>query len=508
MLAIIVFGGTALVALAYLFTLPVALYFLDRKGLRKYPSFSPLSGFTDLRHIYLSACGYRSRDLYEAHKRAPILRTGPNSLSFGDTQAVRDIYGHGTKCIKDLNYVVLGGTHTHLFDVVDRSEHSRKRKILSAAFAIKNLERWEFKVARTTGRLLRALDNHCTGPLPDGQAIASPVDLTLDFGKWINLFTIEAINSIALSANMDLLDKGTDEVTAQRLDGTTYKARYRQAQNQSALGQATFVWDYQHYPWLVKLSKLSPKWREVWQKAQPWDDVIYHQAATRLQRYLNGEELDDFFSSLMEDKQKKPNNLEWGEIVAEVSAIINAGADTTAIALTQTLREEVDSVLDEDEVVAAHDKVKNLPFLRACLDEALRILPPTSAGLPRRTPPEGAQIMGEWIPGDTSVSMTIYAAHRDPDIFPDPETYRPERWLDAEARKRMEPYFIPFSAGARGCIGRNISYLEQTMVLASLVHRYEFALPSSDWKLARHEAFNLIVGEMPIKIWRRQMGAT
>ena len=39
----------------------------------------------------------------------------------------------------------------------------------------------------------------------------------------------------------------------------------------------------------------------------------------------------------MEDKQKKPNNLEWGEIVAEVSAIINAGADTTVIALTQVL---------------------------------------------------------------------------------------------------------------------------------------------------------------------------
>ena len=206
---------------------------------------------------------------------------------------------------------------------------------------------------------------------------------------------------------MDLLDKGTDIVTAQKPYGTLYEAPYRHAQNETSKTQATFILDYDHYFLLEKLSKLIPKWRRVWQDAAPWNDVVYHQAAVRLQRYMNGESVDDFFSALMEDKSGRPNNLEWGDIVAEVSAIINAGADTTAIALTQvlalllqhpqhpqTLRKEVDSVLNEDELVARYDKVKNLPFLRACLDEGLRLIPPTSAGLPRRTPPEGALILG------------------------------------------------------------------------------------------------------------------
>ncbi|KAL4877972.1 cytochrome P450 [Aspergillus karnatakaensis] len=517
MFGVLFFAGTALTAVTYIFIFPFIYYFYDPKGLRKYPNFSPLSGLTDLRHIYLSACGYRSRDLYHAHKNAPILRIGPNSLSFGDTRAVKDIYGHGTKCFKDVNSDVLSGSHRQLFDVVDKTDHSRKRKVLSAAFAIKHLERWEFKVAHSTQRLIKAIDSHCTTPMLPGHTSPDPEDVNFDYGKYINLFTIEAINSIALSSEMDLLDTGTDMVTAQRMDGTTYRARYRHAQNQLAIGQAVFVWDYKHYPWIAWLSKLSPKWRKVWKDGEPWEDVVYHQAVTRLKRYLAGEKLDDFFSSLMDDKQGAPNNLEWGEIVAEVSAIINAGADTTAIALTQVLdlllhhpdclrklREEVDAVLDGNDIVAPYDKVKNLPYLRACLDEALRIIPPTSAGLPRRTPPEGAQIMGEWIPGDTSVSMTIYAAHRDENIFPEPETYCPERWLDEENRKRMEPYFIPFSAGARGCIGRNISYLEQTVVLATLVRRYEFALKSPEWELKRHEAFNLVVGEMPLKVWRRE----
>ncbi|KAF2183721.1 cytochrome P450 [Zopfia rhizophila CBS 207.26] len=388
--------------------------------------------------------------------------------------------------------------------------------MMSAAFAIKNLERWEYKVANLTRRLVVAFDKLCTSPLSKEQVRADPADLTLDFNKWINLWTIEAINNIALSSTLGLLEQGSDAVTAEKPDGTLYKARYWQAQNQTSYAQATFVWDYDNFHLLSWLSNLVPNWRSVWKEAEPWNDVVLHQAAERLRKYQAGEKLDDFFTCLMEDKSGSPNNLEWGEIVSEISVIINAGADTTAIALTQLmellirhpnelshLRQELDLVLDKDEIVAPYDKVKDLPFLKACLDEGLRIFPPTSAGLPRRTPSEGAQILGQWIPGDTSVSMTIYATHRDPTVFPNPEEFQPSRWLDPEERKRMEPFFIPFTTGARGCIGRNISYLEQAVVVATLVHRYEFALPSKEWELQRHEAFNILVGELPVKIWRR-----
>lgn len=500
--------------------LPIFRYFYDPKGFRKYQNYSIFSGITDIPYCYLSACGFRSRDLTEAHKSSPILRIGPNNLSFGDIRAIKDIYGHGTTCVKDLKYSLAGGPHPNLFDVVNKADHSAKRKRLSAAFAIKNLVHWEFKVVRTTERLLTAFDKLCTQPLLANSA-PNPSDLTVNFNHWINLFTIEAINNIALSSTLGLLEQGDDIVTAQRMDGSTYQAHYRKAQNQSAFAASHFAWDYENSKTFSAISRIFPKWRKIWKDAEPWKDVIYHQAVARMSRYNNGEKLDDFFTALMDDKASQPHNLEWGEIVGEIGAIIDAGADTTAIALTQlihllirhpvhleTLRQEVAGVMAEDEVIAPYDTVRHLPFLRACLDEAMRIIPPTSAGLPRRTPPEGAMILGEWIPGDTSVSMTIYGAHHDPNIFPNPEEFQPHRWMDAEERKRMEPYFIPFSTGGRGCIGRNISYLEQTIMLASLVHRYEFALPGPEWDLKRHEAFNLLMGDMPIKIWRRELAAS
>ncbi|KAF2972932.1 hypothetical protein GQX73_g598 [Xylaria multiplex] len=460
-----------------------------------------------------------SRDLYLAHKNTqqPILRIGPNSLSFCDFRAVRDIYGHGTPCTKDLKESVTAGSHCNLFDVVDKPDHARKRKLLSAAFAIKNLERWEYKVVFTIERLFKAFDSLSTAPLK-GQ-IPDQADLTVDFCNWINLWTIEAINFIALSDKMNVLDKGIDEVVAERRDGTLYKARYRYSLEQMVSWSSTFCWEYDLFPWVEWLVGVIPsKWKSQQRNGRAFGDIVYRQASERLRKYQAGEKHDDFFQSLMEDKSGNPNNLEWGEIVAEVAGIINAGSDTTAMALTQTLslliqhpqhldtlRNEVDSAMGQDEMVAAYDKVKDLPFLRACVDEGLRLMPPTAAGLPRRTPPQGAQIMGEWIAGDTSVNMSIYACHRDESYFPDPEIFNPERWINPEARRRLESAFIPFSAGARSCLGRNITYLEQIMLLASLVHRYEFALASPDWQLPRMEAFNMVCGSMPIKIWKREI---
>ncbi len=200
---------------------------------------------------------------------------------------------------------------------------------------------------------------------------------------------------------------------------------------------------------------------------------------------------------------------------------VNAGSDTTAIQLTNvmyqllknpsklaTLRKELDAALkdqgqDQDQpVVVPYAEVKALPYLRACLDEALRITPPVAFGLPRRTPPRGAMIGGTWVPGDVTVCIPAYTAHRDEKWFPDPEAYQPERWLKEDSAK-LQSQFIAFSAGARGCLGRNISYLEQTVLFASLLRRYNFSLVDEGWSLERREDFNLLPGNMPVRIKRR-----
>ncbi|KAI3392526.1 hypothetical protein diail_5537 [Diaporthe ilicicola] len=484
---------------SYFIIYPFVEYIRDPKGLRRFPNFSPLSGISSIPFVILAHSGDRSRRLAKLHKDQPILRTGPNTLSFGTVRAIKDIYGHGTPCTKDESYVLGAGTHYHLADVVDKGDHARKRKVLSSAYALKNLDSWEYKVADKEG-------------LPP-----APEELNIDYRMWTNFFALDAIADIGLSERLGFLDQGTDRVVAQRKDGSTYETNLRECLYPTARKQSLLIWSYDWYKLVDRLADVVPFYRRMTASSRGWDDIILGRGSRRLKRYRAGEKLDDFFQALMEDMAGSPNLLERGEILAEVNIMMNAGSVTTAIAIANVtyqllknpaclrrLREELDSVLDPDKVVAPYDKVRHLPYLRACLDESLRLFPPTPHGLPRATPPEGTTIMGEWIAGDTTVSISAMVAHRDESVFYEPEKYIPDRWL-GDKGKELQPSFITFSAGARGCIGRNISYLEQTVCVASILHRFDMAL-APRFEIERLETMNHILGPIPVKMWRRQLG--
>ncbi|KAI0127272.1 cytochrome p450 monooxygenase [Xylariales sp. AK1849] len=503
----------------YFILRPLVNYFRDPKGFRKYPSLNALAGISNLGYMYEAITKpLRSQHLYELHKKHPVIRIGPNSLSFAGGQAIKDIYGHGAPNTKDTFYATLAGTHYHLADVVDKPEHARKRKVLSAAYALKNLETWEHKVADKTERFIRAADRACSLPFPSTMTKCDVAGPTFDYRKYSNFFSLDAISDIGLSESLGFLDQGDDLTTGEAMDGTLRQVHYREALHSTALAQTHLVWAYDWFKFNTWLSKIiSPRHRKMWKLNENWNDIVYHRARKRLARYEAGEKLEDFFQALMEDRNGQAHNLDWGEIVAEVSIMLNAGSDTTALAMVNVmyhllkhpevmkkLREEVDTVLGPEEIVASYDKVKYLPYLRAVLDESLRITPPTSFGLPRRTPPEGCAVASEFIPGDTTVSISAYVAHRDESVFPEPEKFIPERWLGDNGRE-LQAGFVAFSTGARGCIGRNISYLEQTVLLASVVHRYEMALPSMDWEPERWESTNYMIRDLPVKIWRRNL---
>lgn len=517
MYAFIITLATAIAVVTYFIVLPIVEYFRDPKGFRRFHNLSPLAALTDLVWMReASKRGIRSHKLYELHKTHPVIRIGPNSLSYGSVEAIKDIYGHGTKCLKGDMYNTLAGSHFHLADVQDKDEHARKRKVLSASYSLQNLEDWEFKVADKTQRFIHGCDRACTAALPKELTRPDPQDLKFDYRLWANLFTVDAIADIGLSEKLGLLDQGHDQLTAEMMDGTLFQVPFRACLHATAMAQSHLVWSLDWFDVNTTLSKwLSPYYRHLWKMNEGWNGAVWHRAMKRLRRWRAGERPNDFFQALMEDKSGRAHNLEWGEIVAEVSIMMNAGSDTTAIAMNnvvyhllrnraclERLRAEVDAVLDADEVVAPYDKVRYLPYLRACLDESMRLTPPTTFALPRKTPPEGAQIGGHFIAGNTTVGISAYVAHRDPNVFPDPEVFKPERWL-GDKGKDLQPYFIAFSAGARGCIGRNISYLEQTVLLASVLHRYEFALPHPEWEQERWETLNLMPGPLPLKVWRR-----
>src|ERR1035441_402871 len=79
----------ALFLFSYSVVWPVIEYFRDTKGLRKFPNLNSLSGITDLSFIYEAHKGFRSRALLKVHQKSPVVRIGPNSLSYSDISAIK-----------------------------------------------------------------------------------------------------------------------------------------------------------------------------------------------------------------------------------------------------------------------------------------------------------------------------------------------------------------------------------------------------------------------------------
>ena len=89
MFGYLLFAAVAFSLISYFVIWPVVEYFRDPKGLRKYPNLNFLSGITDLAFVYESHKGFRSHALLEAHQKSPVIRIGPNSLSYSDLAAIK-----------------------------------------------------------------------------------------------------------------------------------------------------------------------------------------------------------------------------------------------------------------------------------------------------------------------------------------------------------------------------------------------------------------------------------
>jgi len=97
--------------------------------------------------------------------------------------------------------------------------------------------------------------------------------------------------------------------------------------------------------------------------------------------------------------------------------------------------------------------VNKCRYLQACVDENLRIQPPSPGTHPRYTPPGGMEIDGHFIPGDTAVGVPIYAACRSPSNFRNADSYEPERWAgeDPQYAADLKDAAMIFSVGPRDC---------------------------------------------------------
>lgn len=196
-----------------------------------------------------------------------------------------------------------------------------------------------------------------------------------------------------------------------------------------------------------------------------------------------GDGVPDLLDLLMAAEDPETGrHMNTGEMRDNLLTFIVAGHETTALTLSWALylcafdqdvqdkaRAEVQAVVGDR--MASGDDVPNLPYIRAIVDEALRLYPP--AAILSRTAQERDMLVGRDIyPGDT-VLVPIYALHRHKALWDDPDAFRPERWADGRPVPRYG--YLPFGDGPRICIGASFAIQEAVMILASLLSRFRFS---------------------------------
>jgi cytochrome P450 len=238
------------------------------------------------------------------------------------------------------------------------------------------------------------------------------------------------------------------------------------------------------------------------------------------ERTAMGTETDrrDFFYHLLRARDPETGaGFSTPELWGESNLLIIAGSDTTSTAMAATLfylvrcpralarvAAEVRAAFADVEEIVGGRALGGCVYLRACIDEAMRLSPSVGGLLPREVLKGGMTVDGHYLPEGTVIGTPTYAIHHNAAYYPRPFDFVPERWIAGAAWPtpsskpdsdsgtatssssssssnvvseadvaRAQAAFCPFSLGPRGCIGKGLAYLEMGTALARLLHTYD-----------------------------------
>jgi len=206
----------------------------------------------------------------------------------------------------------------------------------------------------------------------------------------------------------------------------------------------------------------------------------------------------DFVDRLIELRRRHAEgdlpSLSSDQIIGQAIVFILAGFETTASTLSSLsfclaknpevqakLVEEVDEVVEACDGKIDQESIKEMPFLEACIKETLRLLPPGFRT--DRTCVKDWEEDGLFIPKGMNLSIPVYVIHHDPSIWPEPETFQPERFLKEEGSSIKPCSWLPFGGGPRQCIGERFAMVEMKIAMTKLLSKFSIEANETETKM-------------------------
>jgi cytochrome P450 len=355
-----------------------------------------LARFSRLWLVQHSVVGDMHTTMIALHKKhGKLVRTAHDEVSISDPTAIKTIYGAGTKFRKSEWYSVWQGHRKFdLFGGRDEKVHGQHRRLISSIYSLEQLKKLEPGVDSAITLMIKRL-----GEVGKNGSV-------IDMSKWAQLFAFDVIGEVTFSKSFGFLAAGKDDGSFAAIDEALVSAAW--------IGQV---------PWLYWLHDRFMPAIGNWLGVNNRNGSLRQFAAKECEaRKGRKSERKDILSSLFTVKEAKPEEFDDNSVLSMASSNIFAGSDTTGISIGAVMynlckeprcKTKLMGEIEETVKREGLDVRKNLPFdvgfampyLQACIYEALRMHPAVGMTLPRVVPPDGFEVNGIYLPGGVSIAI-------------------------------------------------------------------------------------------------------
>ncbi|KAH9988236.1 cytochrome P450 [Xylariaceae sp. FL0662B] len=385
-------------------------------------------------------------------KYGTVVRQGPNKLLFSSVEALRDIYNNERVTKSHVYLATLEARNVYnIFNATDRRIHRKKRKMIGQAITERSIRKFDPTMAKKVDILIEQILAHDS----------KPINMTPMFKR----FSMDIVGHLAFGYSMNLQ---TDPALRYALQGVA---------SGNYMSHCMMEFPAFTKPWFMLpllLFTYFPRQRSL--------GLLETMINARLAEDKHAK--PDLYSFIVDDisTDKNTEAVCLSELWSEATFFFPAGSDTTSTALSaiffylslnpspyRKLTAEIRSTFARSDDFRGGPRLAGCRYLRACIDEALRLAPPVGGALWRElaADDEGPLVVdGHVVPPGTHSEA----------YFPEPFTFWPERWLveDAVERGRLHDAFAAFSLGPRGCAGKSMAYLQMGLVVAKVLWRFDF----------------------------------
>ncbi|RMZ91259.1 hypothetical protein DV736_g1486, partial [Chaetothyriales sp. CBS 134916] len=393
-------------------------------------------------------------------KYGPIVRISPREVHIRDPDFFDKVYNVTNKFSKDTFFYRFLDSNEGALATETAELHRIRRKPMNRFFSTEAIRRLSQPIMANVEKLCKRLDEF--------KQSGAPVNLSNAFRCFVTDNTTDYV--LPHGYNM--------------LDNEDFASDFNK---QTKMFVIASLW-HRYFPFILKVLMVTP--REWLKLAPPGSLEAYDFQMGIIKQTLevakSGKHNDDnvaagIFNSDLPESEKRPMR-----VVHDTRNLVGAGAETTATtlemifwkvsndpAILNRLMDELNNAAESDGLTS-FETLQKLPYLSAVVKEGLRRSISVSGRMPRFDPRNSLVYKEYVLPPRTIVSMDIPGVSLNPDVFPDPLNFDPERWLRPGERERSEKYFVPFGRGQRICVGKEFATVSIYLAVANLFHRYNF----------------------------------